>query len=251
LKEIFSCDLNEIHQFKVFRDSRILISALDDSRGSGGVGSWGSMSICSWSSSQELSTTEAVSQARAAVDGLELLTTITDGSERSLVGKAWGADGSSSGVCNWGMGGVGGGGVGGGGVSGGSIGSSGESRSGIGELLGNGEDSWGSGLDDWARGSVGDGSALGSVQWSSDSTGNGGGLLDGGSGVGLDLLGDLWSWVLNLGNLVDIVGVDLWWWGFLSGKDDSEDGDKDGNLGKHDDLIWFLFRNTTKGYFVS
>jgi len=48
--------------------------------------------------------------------------------------------------------------------------------------LGNGEDSWGGGSDDWARRGIGDGSALGSVQGSSDGTGNGRGLLDGGTG---------------------------------------------------------------------
>ncbi len=50
--------------------------------------------------------------------------------------------------------------------------------------------------------------------------------------VGLDLLGDLWSWVLDLGDLVHIVGVDLGWGLFLSSIDDGEDGENNGDLGR-------------------
>ena len=48
--------------------------------------------------------------------------------------------------------------------------------------------------------------------------------------VGLDLLGDLWSWVLNLGNLVDIVGVDLWWRLFLTSISNGDDGENNSDL---------------------
>ena len=62
-------------------------------------GNWGSGSVSGVSWGGELSGSKRVSQAWAAVDGLELVGTKSGSKwDRSLVGQSWGANGSGSSI---------------------------------------------------------------------------------------------------------------------------------------------------------